>query len=96
MYICATLGPKKGVGTNVLSYRWICSRHAAGHFIENTALQVGVHISSPWAGGGVGPKEEGTSWIQAQKDKAFINRLVDSVENLFSGFRLDFVQLIDA
>lgn len=54
IYVCATLGQKKGMGANVPSHEGICPWHAMGHFIENTALQVGVHVSSPWAGRGSG------------------------------------------
>lgn len=46
IYVCALLGQRKGLGTEVPSHDQICSWHVMDHFIENSMLQVGVHISS--------------------------------------------------
>lgn len=54
IYVCAMLGQRKGVGMHVPSRDQIRSWHVTGHFIENTMLQVGVHIASPLEEGTVG------------------------------------------
>lgn len=58
IYVCAMLSQRKGVGTEVPSHDQICSWHFMGHFIENTMLQVGVHISSALEEVDVGQKKE--------------------------------------
>lgn len=72
IYVCAMLGRKKGVGTNVPSHDWICSWHAMGHFIEKIqGFKLEGIYHPPRAGEGTGTKGRTSKLAISSERQAF-------------------------
>lgn len=94
IYVCACWVQRKRVERNVCSHDMNMQLACHGPFHRK-------HGAWSWSSyiiplrGSVEPKKEWTNWLQSQRGKPFINRLVDSAANIFSGLRINFLQLIN-